>query len=329
VTTVRLPPGSPSGRTTEQSGAGRRPVAGELIRGVAAPPPPPRGPRTLGDAIGDFVRRHGWRAYALPVLTVVTIVALVQGGASSDHSQASAPAASGAPTVAAGGPSAGGSAGSSAPTAGPQQTVKVDQPGANVLPATGDTAALPPGAPYTAQGAGTFAVVKGNTAIVGTGPLRRYTIEYENGITGIDVQAMAATIDATLGDPRSWTAGGQFSLQRVDSGSVDFRITLVSSMTVRTLCGYEEQIETSCFAPDRDNRVVLNNSRWARGAMAYANDLETYRLYMINHEVGHALGFGHVFSCRGDGKAPTMMQQTKSVVDVNGATCQPNPWPNP
>lgn len=291
-----------------------------------APGQSQRQARTIGDLVAGFVRRYGWRAYALPVLVVVTIVALLQSGSGTANSSAATP---GPVSGAAAAPDPGLSAAVPAPTAPGQETVKVDQSGANVLPVTTDTAALPPGAPYTAQGTGTFAVIKGSTAVVGTGPLRRYTIEYENGITGIDLTAMAATIDTTLADPRSWTAGGQFSLQRVDSGPVDFRITLVSSMTVRTLCGYEEQIETSCFAPDRDNRVVLNNSRWARGAMAYANDLATYHTYMVNHEVGHALGFGHEFSCRADGKAPAMMQQTKSVVDVNGATCQPNPWPNP
>ncbi|MCW2602932.1 MAG: hypothetical protein JWN61_1067, partial [Pseudonocardiales bacterium] len=289
------------------------------------PPPPPRAPRTLGEAIRAFVRRHGWRAYALPVLVVVTVVALMQGGGSGagDSSAASLPSADATR------PAAAGTDAAPAPTAGQQETVKVDQSGANVLPAVQDPAALPPGVAYTEQGAGTFTILKGTTAVVGAGPLRRYSIEAEDGITGIDLAMMAASIDTTLSDPRSWTAGGQFSLQRVDSGPVDFRITLVSSLTVRTLCGYEEQIETSCWAPNQNNRVVLNDSRWARGAMAYANDLTTYRTYMVNHEVGHALGFGHEFSCRGDGKAPLMMQQTKSVIDVNGATCQPNPWPNP
>lgn len=270
------------------------------------------------------MRRHGWRAYALPVLVVVTVVALAQGG----RGQRDEPSAAPAPGISQPAADDGGDA-SSAPTAGAQEQVKVDQSGANVQTAPQDPAALPPGEPYLEQGAGTFSVVPGSTAITGSGPLRRYTVEYEDGMTGIDMSAVAATIDSTLADPRSWTAGGRFSLQRVDSGPVDFRITLVSSLTVRSLCGYEEQIETSCWAPDRDDRVVLNNSRWVRGAYAYANDLATYHTYMVNHEVGHALGFGHEFSCLADGKAPLMMQQTKSVVDVNGATCQPNPWPNP
>jgi hypothetical protein len=31
----------------------------------------------LGESVRDFVRRYGWRAYALPVLLVVTVVALL------------------------------------------------------------------------------------------------------------------------------------------------------------------------------------------------------------------------------------------------------------
>ena len=38
-------------------------------------------------------------------------------------------------------------------------------------------------------------------------------------------------------------------LQRVDSGPVDFHVTLTSSMTVRNFCGYDIPIETSCYAP--------------------------------------------------------------------------------
>lgn len=42
------------------------------------------GPRpddpTMRDALREFVRRYGWRAYALPVLTVITIAALFTTG---------------------------------------------------------------------------------------------------------------------------------------------------------------------------------------------------------------------------------------------------------
>jgi hypothetical protein len=127
-------------------------------------------------------------------------------------------------------------------------------------------------------------------------------------------------------------AVGQQEGQRVSSGPVDFRVTLTSSLTVRELCGYEEQIETSCYAPGptaSDNRVVLNDSRWVRGAVAYASDIATYHIYMVNHEVGHALGNSHLYDCLASGLAPVMMQQTKSVQAENGQLCRPNAWPNP
>jgi hypothetical protein len=99
-------------------------------------------------------------------------------------------------------------------------------------------------------------------------------------------------------------------------------------MTVRSLCGYDLPVETSCF-DDADARVVLNVARWVRGAQAYASDITTYRLYAVNHEVGHALGHNHSHECLPGGLAPVMMQQTIGLRTAAGTICQPNPWPYP
>jgi hypothetical protein len=140
-------------------------------------------------------------------------------------------------------------------------------------------------------------------------------------------------VEHVLEDSRSWSGHG-VKLQRVDSGPIDFRVSLTSSITVRSLCGYTIHVETSCYIPAGDvspvNRVVFNDSRWVRGATAYIGDLTTYREYMINHEVGHALGHEHAHQCLPGGLAPAMMQQTFGLRSAaTGKMCEANPWPYP
>jgi hypothetical protein len=273
--------------------------------------------RKLGEGLDALIRRHGWRAYALPILIVITIVTFTSE-LGHDHNHPPAPAV--------------GTNSSARAASAPSGTsrVKVDTgSGAEVLP--GD--ALPPGPAYTTQGKGTFTILKGISNPVGHGRLVTYSIEVEDGVASVDTGAFQRLIVDTLSDPRSWTGSGTLALQRVDAPDADVRIALTSSMTVRQICGYDQKIETSCQQEWHGlNQVTLNVARWVRGDVQFGQDLTAYRHYMINHEFGHALGHTHSFACLPNGLAPVMMQQTITLHENRGAgprICQPNSWPYP
>jgi hypothetical protein len=175
---------------------------------------------------------------------------------------------------------------------------------------------------YVEQGAGTLSVVEGTSEVYGTGPLQRFVVEVEDGI-GVDGAAFADAVTQTLGDPRSWGNGGRMSFQRVGSGAAyDFRVSLVSPGSMETYCpGVGTGGYTSCRYGER---AVINLARWATAVPHYDGDIATYRLYVVNHEVGHALGNGHE-PCPGAGQpAPVMQQQT---LRLDG--CSKNAWPFP
>ena len=205
--------------------------------------------------------------------------------------------------------------------------------------------ALPAGADFVAAGAGTWHIVPGTTPTHGTGQqFSTYTVEVEDGLLpSVEAdQAFAAAVDATLADPRSWIGGGQVSLARIDSGDPDFRISLTSQMTIRApdQCGWDIPLEASCYN-GWAGRVYINDARWTRGAMSYNGDLDAYRSYAVNHEVGHALGMRHEACPAAGAPAPVMMQQSWSTSDDDlslldpqtiprdGNTCLANPYPYP
>ena len=134
-------------------------------------------------------------------------------------------------------------------------------------------------------------------------------------------------METTLGDPRSWGNGGQMSFQRVGAaeaaaGQFDFKVSLVSPGHMETYCpGVGTGGYTSCRYGDR---AVINLARWATAVPDYQGDIATYRLYVVNHEVGHVLGHGHE-PCPGPGQlAPVMQQQT---LGLEGCSRTPGPIP--
>jgi hypothetical protein len=274
---------------------------------MPAPEPPGRFRR--------FVHRYGWRAYAVPVLAVVTVVTLVDlalaGPDGSKEPSAAAPASASVEASA-----------SEAPESvvpGPSESADVDA-GPTASPATLTAEE------YVEKGQGRVSVVDGTSEVMGGGPLQRFAVEVEMGID-VDAQAFADAVADTLGDSRSWGHGGRMSLQRVGraavaAGDYDFKVTLISPGSMERYCpGVGTGGYTSCRYGER---AVINLARWATAVPHYDGDIATYRDYVVNHEVGHVLGHGHV-NCPGPGQqAPVMVQQT---LGLQG--CEKNAWPYP
>lgn len=170
------------------------------------------------------------------------------------------------------------------------------------------------------HGSGSFDVATGSSPTVGSGTLTTYEVELERDL-GIPTGPVVRKVDAVLADPRGWTAQGDHSLARIENAA-DIRILLATPETTDELCA---PLNTGGRLSCRNgNLVVLNAWRWMNGATGYRGDLVDYRAYLINHEVGHALGNAHA-SCPGPGEpAPVMMQQTKGL-----DSCVANPWPWP
>lgn len=170
------------------------------------------------------------------------------------------------------------------------------------------------------KGSGKLRVVPGHTAAPGHGRTYRIRVEVETGLN-IDRAAFASYVLATLNNKRSWTENGRRRFARTD-GAYDIRVLLASPQTSAAICRpLRTGGKLSCRHGDA---AVLTMYRWTKAIPAYAGNHDGYRHYVINHEVGHALGHGHEY-CAGRGRmAPVMMQQTKGLKG-----CRPNPWPHP
>jgi hypothetical protein len=170
---------------------------------------------------------------------------------------------------------------------------------------------------------GRLVVVPATTMVPVRGQLVRYLVEVEDGLPYARSE-FANTIQRVLNDSRSWGHGGTMTFQQVSSGKADFRIALASPQLTDRVClasGNATHGQVSCFARKR-NTVMINALRWIQGAPSYGRDLSGYRVYLINHEVGHRLGHQHT-NCPGPGRlAPIMLQQTKGL-----GGCRANPWP--
>jgi hypothetical protein len=172
-----------------------------------------------------------------------------------------------------------------------------------------------------ASGNGTFTTADASGRPAGTGRIRRYKVQVEQG-AGVSAEDAAHEISGILADPRSWTADGHDAFKLVASGPYDFEIKIATPGTVDRICGaagLHTHGEVNC---DVGDQVIVNLKRWNTGSPEFPGPISDYRALIINHEVGHRIGHGHE-GCPGPGRpAPAMMQQ---IDGLHG--CVANAWP--
>ena len=146
-----------------------------------------------------------------------------------------------------------------------------------------------------------------------------YAVKIEPSL-GLDPLCIKNLLFLILNNDTGWTnvTEKQFQLTSVEES--DYVYIFASPEKTDELCA---PIETnSIYSCRKEQNIVLNFFRWQNGAVDFKNDMETYRIYLINHETGHILGWGHVGCPKEGAIAPVMMQQSKGTEG-----CIPYGWP--
>ncbi|MBM9507851.1 DUF3152 domain-containing protein [Actinacidiphila acididurans] len=211
----------------------------------------------------------------------------------------------------------------SAPAAAP--TIRARRPTATPTPTSGETSdktSADIDVPET--GSGTFVTADAGGTKVGQGPHPlRYVVEIETGIDIAPTDA-AKEIAGILAAPRGWTHDPDYAFQLVSAGAPhDLTVRIATPGTTDALCWagihQDTEGEYDCEVPDG---VIVNLKRWVKGSPTFDGPIHDYRALIINHEMGHFLGWSHM-TCPGPGRlAPVMMQQIKGL---HG--CRANAWP--
>jgi len=146
-----------------------------------------------------------------------------------------------------------------------------------------------------------------------------YAVKIEPSL-GLDPLCIKNLLLLILNNDTGWTNVTEKSFQLTSVEESDYVYIFASPEKTDELCA---PIETnSIYSCRNEQNIVLNFFRWQNGAVDFKNDMETYRIYLINHETGHILGWGHVGCPKEGAIAPVMMQQSKGTEG-----CIPYGWP--
>lgn len=152
-----------------------------------------------------------------------------------------------------------------------------------------------------------------------------YTVSVGAHVQGVTIEEFAAKVAKILGDPRGWRKYGYHFVQTTADRAL--HIHLETAEDADKLCARG----LSCWRPAL-NDIVIHLGNWMGGS-ASRLPLDRYRNYVINHEVGHALGLPHrkcpAAECarRGMASCPASIMQQMTRGPAHISPCIEADWP--
>lgn len=147
-----------------------------------------------------------------------------------------------------------------------------------------------------------------------------YDILSRGNVNG-NVEEFRRIVAETLADKRGWVRAGVKFVEVESGGSM--HVTLAEPAVIGAISGCSALLSCRVGA-----YVYINDDKWMDASDSYnalGISLLSYRRMVVNHEVGHFLGHGHIAACETEaGLAPIMLQQSTGL-----RGCMYNLWPLP
>jgi len=130
-------------------------------------------------------------------------------------------------------------------------------------------------------------------------------------------------IRKTLADPRGWAGRGYTFVHRAHIQPVDVVLALCDKDEMDARFGHAPELRDLSVTNfgTRPARVYFHRDNWESPPPLFTGTLQSYREYLVQHEIGHALGRGHATEETDGGACPVMYQQSKGT-----SRCTPNAW---
>lgn len=138
----------------------------------------------------------------------------------------------------------------------------------------------------------------------------------------LTVHSLAETSEESfkkIGGPLVEHALGWPGLSTTDTGADSVVMLTPGRVMAQLFPEFAKKRLSVCNMKTRE--IWINEDRWLRNIPDGSRlPLPAYRAYVLQHELGHALGLGHVEPT--SGPVPVMVQQTLGI-----GACTPNPFP--